>query len=481
MLAALPDSTSLHGGAPDPRWVYLPSSHVRALRPDCIVVSGMRGAGKSFWWAALQDVSVRAMVARLDVNAEIQKSQISVGFGERPNPALYPDRDTLSRLLELGTEPRLIWRTVFLAKLAGPGHTLASGPWSNRVQWVMEHPEMAAELLSNEDEKLEAKQTWFMVLFDALDRSATNWSDMYRLIRGLLEAALDLRPYRRLRVKCFLRTDQLDKTRVADFPDASKVLASPSMVELHWLRPDLYGLLWQYLANAPHSEAATFRQNAQSLYSVRWAEFDPDGVEVWRMIPEGRGDEIQRDLFHSLAGKWMGKDRRRGFPYSWIPSHLADAWGRTSPRSFLAALRAATEDTQRRYPNHDEVLHYESIKRGVQTASQIRVGELREDYPWVNAVMQPLQGLVVPCDFGDVAERWSSSSTLTRIAARAEEDRLPPPHLTEGHEGIRLDLEELGIFEKIGDGRVNVPDVFRVGYGLGRRGGVRPIGREGEV
>ena len=32
----------------------------------------------------------------------------------------------------------------------------------------------------------------------------------------------------------------------------------------------------------------------------------------------------------------------------------------------------------------------------------------------------------------------------------------------------------LGVFHPLYDGRVNIPDVFRVGYGLGRRGGVKP-------
>ena len=38
----------------------------------------------------------------------------------------------------------------------------------------------------------------------------------------------------------------------------------------------------------------------------------------------------------------------------------------------------------------------------------------------------------------------------------------------------RDDLEALSIFQRLLDGRVNIPDVFRVGYGLGRRGGVKP-------
>ena len=42
-------------------------------------------------------------------------------------------------------------------------------------------------------------------------------------------------------------------------------------------------------------------------------------------------------------------------------------------------------------------------------------------------------------------------------------------------EGIRNDLETLGVFQRLRDERVNIPNVYRVGYGLGRRGGVQPV------
>ena len=56
-----------------------------------------------------------------------------------------------------------------------------------------------------------------------------------------------------------------------------------------------------------------------------------------------------------------------------------------------------------------------------------------------------------------------------------EDVKLPPCGIDEGAEGARRDLEALSIFQRMHDGRVNIPDVFRVGYGLGRRGGVRPV------
>lgn len=66
---------------------------------------------------------------------------------------------------------------------------------------------------------------------------------------------------------------------------------------------------------------------------------------------------------------------------------------------------------------------------------------------------------------------------MERLQEEADQDevRLPPRHVEQGPDGVRADLESLGVFMRLHDGRVNIPDVFRVGYGLGRRGGVRPI------
>ena len=95
----------------------------------------------------------------------------------------------------------------------------------------------------------------------------------------------------------------------------------------------------------------------------------------------------------------MGRGPKRGFPYTWIPNHLADTQGRVSPRSLLAALRTAAEDTANQPAELPHALHYDSIKRGVQEASKIRVREIQEDYPWVHRVLEPLAGMVVPCAF----------------------------------------------------------------------------------
>ena len=76
--------------------------------------------------------------------------------------------------------------------------------------------------------------------------------------------------------------------------------------------------------------------------------------------------------------------------------------------------------------------------------------------------MEPLSGVVVPCDFAEVALRWKEAraiEALRKSAQRDEEKRLPPAHLEMGVDanGLRRDLEELGIFRRTHDGRVDIP------------------------
>jgi hypothetical protein len=121
-------------------------------------------------------------------------------------------------------------------------------------------------------------------------------------------------------------------------------------------------------------------------------------------------------------------------------------------------------------------LHYERIKRGVQKASSIRIDELAEDYPWATNMLGALQGLTVPCEFAIIQDRWDHR--FPKGLKTGVYDRLPPQHLERGWAGILEDLERLGLFERMKDSRINMPDLYRVGFGLGRRGGVKPMSRK---
>lgn len=477
-LAALPEGTG-RGETPSPEHVYLPRSHLKAIDPDNPLVTGMRGAGKTFWWSALQNPDVRELVGgQVRRSALSEDTMVRAGFGETPAPDEYPSKDALRNLMRQDINPRIVWRTVQAWQLAPEDHPLRQqtlrqqNAWAKRAQYVDSQPEKVDRLFHDRDEEFAGKGVYFLILFDALDRCADDWKDMYRAIRGLLQTALDMRSYKRLRVKAFLRSDQVNETEVADFPDASKLLSAS--VELSWPRRELYGLLWHCLANGNNGkDFRTFFEDGAGAPAGRSGQGELFDVPRRWIFDEER----QREKFHALSGPWMGTDRRRGYPYTWIPSHLADTGERVSPRSFLAALRTAAEETADKRPQHRHALHYESIKRGVQEASKIRVREIQEDYPWMHRALTPLEGIVVPCAFAEIARRWRCGGVLDRLREETEQNevKLPPPHIKQGPDGVRRDLESLGVFLCMRDGRVNIPDVFRVGYGLGRRGGIKPV------
>lgn len=462
-LANLPEGTS-HGEPPPLKSVYLPRSHTKAIDPNTVLVTGMRGAGKTFWWSALQQSEVRKFLGTFDRRTKIHDgTEVLSGFGVRPDPRNYPSKDVLRKLISKKFEARLIWRTVEASLLAKIGHPiLRKESWLSRTKYVDQNPDQIETLFKERDNEFERKNTFCLILFDALDRCADEWNDMDLAIRGLLQTALDMRSYRRLRVKIFLRSDQVEESRIANFPDASKILSTSA--ELNWPREDLYVMLWQLLRQGEAGHVfPEIHYKQDRLFDSRH--------------PSIPSEEFLRHQFHKISGPYMGRDPRRGFPYTWVPNHLADTKGRVSPRSFLEALRAASHDATDRQPEHEYALHYDSIKRGVQEASKIRVRELREDYPWVDRAFSSLQGMVVPCTFSEIEERWRNAAVLDRLGEEVEQNevRLPPRNIDRGTIGIREDLESLGVFYRLRDGRVNIPDVFRVGYGLGRRGGVKPV------
>lgn len=158
-----------------------------------------------------------------------------------------------------------------------------------------------------------------------------------------------------------------------------------------------------------------------------------------------------------------------------------DGLGRISPRSFLQALLTAAERTHTGYRGHGRALHQEAIRAGVQEASQRRVDEVGEDTPWVELAIRPLAGCQVPIEKRTVLETWARSGLPAELAkdsaryAQADEPRLVRTGPRHPDDLPRLidELMALGVMTPPRrDGRLDLPDVYRIAFGLGRRGGV---------
>ena len=452
-ILAAPLETSNFGETPLPGTLYLPPSHLKSLRLDAHIVVGGRGVGKSFWTSALQSEALRNLLGA--AVAELKDIEVRVGFAEKGDINRYPNADAFSELFKRGGDPYNMWRAVVLRWVAeNSDQTIPSGSWIETIDWLETNSEAAAKLMQHPRERKG------LLLFDALDRTSNDWQRMDDIVKGLLRMVLWLKAFPGLYAKVFLREDQAART-VFNFPDASKLTATKA--ELVWARHDLHGLLLQRLINAPNAHGLCFRTICPTIKQD----------DVWLVAQEVKSEsDVQRKVFEALAGPWMGRDKRRGVPYTWSVNHLADGRGQTSPRSFLAAIRQAAEDSNELHQQHEYALHFESIKRGIQKASEIRVQEMAEDYPWVPDALSALSGMNVPIDFEAVREKWSNKFPAGPQSITSS--LLPVQHIDRGWDGVREDLQRLGLLETKKDGRIDMPDLYRVGFGLGRKGGVKP-------
>ncbi|GAA2022247.1 hypothetical protein [Pseudokineococcus marinus] len=447
------------------RGVYTPLEHRRALLPDTTVVRGARGVGKTVWFRSLQVETLRSSAASEYRLPALRDPLVAVGYGNLLEPDLYPSAADLLEMTDVAS-PSEIWSAVVLKVLGSP--VMASlTSWTSRARAVHNDPRVVPREYARLDREMESEERTALVLFDALDRMSASRPVTDRLVRGLLQVALDLRVgTRNIRAKVFARPDLLDSAR---FTDASKLDAN--RVDLTWSSTSLFGLFFTTLGNGGGSDAADFRAQTGA-----WRQ-GLDGR--WRSDVLSADQSAQAHLFTKIAGPYMGSSIKRGRTYQWLPSHLADGRGMVSPRSFLTALRQAAERTSTLRGGHEYAIHRDELKEGVRFASQGRVTEIEEDLPWVPLLVRPLEGLQVPLAQSDVFDRWRTQDVLgrlehmqePRISAELSEVRVGPRDVLDEH-AVLEQLADVGVVTYRYDGRVDLPDVYRLAFGLGRKGGI---------
>lgn len=456
LTASLPESTDRAAEPPSPAELFTPNGHRDALDPDVTLVRGGRGVGKTFWYLALQEEGLRYLAARQYRLSALERLAVHPGYGTALRPLDYPGPAAIAGLLD-SFDPLILWQAVCLHAL-DPDPPVAAPDWHALVAQLVAEPTRFETRLAAADAG--AGEATHLIVFDALDRLNADRGRTDALVAGLLQVALELRTRtRRIRAKVFARPDLLPATLA--FADASKLTANA--VELRWSPTNLYGLLFTLVANAEHPDAPELRAG-----SGDWTDI---ASNVWRN-PELAGDsERQRRLWNQLASTNMGANARRGRSYEWLPAHLADGLRQTSPRSFLAAVRKAAEHTAGERSAFDLALHWEAIREGVQEASKIRVAEISEDISWMPGVFEPLRGLRVPAPLDELVGRWSPVREREATAPDSNEPPRVGPR-TSGGEALVGELVQLGVMTRRADGRVDIPDVYRVAFGISRKGGI---------
>jgi hypothetical protein len=101
-----------------------------------------------------------------------------------------------------------------------------------------------------------------------------------------------------------------------------------------------------------------------------------------------------------------------------------------------------------------------SLVAALQRTSRDRVSELREEYRFVGR-LENLRGETMLMSRTQVVARLSRSSETEDDGFGAD------------GESVFRELRRIGVLEIRDHGRVDVPDIYRYGYGIKRRGGAR--------
>lgn len=452
--------------------IYFPLSHAEALDPDRAIVIGNRGMGKSFWSNALINADLRSYIQEGRPGWWNRRTEFSAfsGFVDPEGAGKTIASDTLQKLSK-DYSPDEIWRAVVLEHLLDFVGVAAPASIHQRVLWVHQNPEKVREIFTRADQKLSLENNKYVFIFDQLDRLSPDSHETRRkLTEGILRLALAFKSYRNLRLKVFMRPDHYLEETLFQFPDASKIRGES--VDLLWTPTDLYGLFFQKLK---FNSEESFKNICRIALEIDSAN------PLFRHRGFAEDASIQHALFDVIAGSEMGS-KKRGRPYVWLITHLADARNQVSPRTFLRALRYSADRPNT--PIHRVIDHLD-LHEGVRRASENRVEDLKEDYPWVQPALIALQGLSVPCTPEEMIEKWRSSAEFVASINKLSKGQLPSglEHFgADNSENYRLLIKamaQIGVVEqRITTGKVNIPDIFRLGANLKRRGGVTPQQRQ---
>lgn len=445
-----------------PDEVFLPVGHRGVLDLRRQLVVGNRGMGKSFWTHALDNQNIRHRLAEYYRYPELKSTEVRIGFnGSEKKQPFAPTVDDLTELRQFSIgNPELVWKALML-RIAEDMLGKMPASLAQTIDLLQNHPSRYSETLSQLDDNLVRKKQHLLVVFDALDRLAKDWITIRELTRALLRLAIGLQSFTSIRAKIFMRVDLFSDRDIFKFPDSSKI--KNDHVSLVWQPEELYGLVLFEILRSPEGSPALNMLAAKTDTS---AALPIDGKDSRTHVAE------QRRLVHELAGEFMGSNKKRGLVYTWVPLHLSDAANTCSPRTFLAAWKKAAE----RVPAPtDRAVDHLGLLDGVRSASQSRLHELYEDYEWIRPSLEALKRQFVPISRDQLFQLWRDNDVLQVIQSSTHGEVMTTPSgLTDSlvPEALLEAMKVVAVMDERGNGKINVPDIYRVEAGILRKGGV---------
>lgn len=450
--------------------IYAPATHAAALDPATPIVVGARGAGKSFWSGVLGQENTRNAAAKAYPKLGLDRVTVYFGFTGIGGPEGI-GRDHLAKYVPEGNleaAKAFWWATILRASNRATGNDDASIAACIELATDWERRE---QLLSRHDQQLRAGEKLLIVVYDALDMLATSWPRRRMLTESLLEVVWEMRAYRAIRMKLFLRPDQIDDDGLR-FVELPKLRAGA--VRLSWTGTDLYGLLYSRIALAEEPAKRSF---AALLRSQGIPQPTRDDIlsRQWTLAYDV---DDQTRVMALVAGPYMAAGSygyKKGKTYDWPVTHLADAFDEVTPRSFLSLMIAAAKFGT---APPERVITPDGIRHGLREASKTRVDQLDQEFPWIKGVLAPLAGLLLPQSEKYVFQAWKKADTINQLLLDAKrKDYLPPfPFQDKTRDADLFEaMRRIGVMFRRKDDRIDMPDLFRVAAKLLKKGGTAPV------
>lgn len=454
--------------------VFAPTAHNKALDPATTLVLGARGAGKSFWASVLYNSDTRQLAADLYPRLGLDRLQVEIGYGGvgRAGVSKAEIDQHVPHGQEKITADRFWQAVIGRAALA----VTESGKKykTNELLARFADPEDWVDAMAEVDDILTNKGETLLIVFDALDAISEDWGRLSGLVDALMRSVWELRGFNAIRAKLFMRPDQLSELTLR-FVELPKLRSGAA--KLAWSQGDLYGLMFARLAFDEEARPA-FGRFLKS-YGLNNLPEKQEELRTWKL---SNNEPLQQKLFEAMAGNFMGAGPRKGKTFDWPYNHLADGLGDVTPRSFLILMQNAAERSQSRDAGA-LILLPQTIRDGLREASKVRIEQLNTEYPWIKRVLQPLAGLRVPAEPQVFFDAWIENATVEAAVKIARKESALPPvliasspdaDLSDREPDLAERLTKMGVLINRADGRYDMPDLFRVGAALLKKGGVAP-------
>jgi cellulose biosynthesis protein BcsQ len=446
---------------------FLPrSAHRILLDPQAFLVLGRKGAGKSALFQLLRNPDyLKAVSEHLGVPSEaVTSTKWGIGF-ERAGG--FPDSDDLvGALNDAADDPDLLvryWRALASLRVAATLQRKAPGVRSHADARTLLRDEKAQQAirawLTDTNSELEAAGAYCSLSFDDLDVGMPRDPRRRSMLLSALVAFWQQadRTFPRIRAKVFLREDIW--SREIDFADKAKLREGIDRTTITWDALDIYRAVLKRLGHSDHVRAL-FQQSG--LWS---SDFDEQRQSPLGFIPPE--DEIWvRSAVELLAGETMASGvygYKKGYVYTWVVNHIADAGGALRPRSALLLFSSAANG-QRDPAAAGPILKPQSFVDALRDeVSRAAVDDLREEY----AQEWRAKGKWVPDTFADLERIWPvPEQELEKYLDRAL-------GLGTNTRAVLEQMVQAGLLEpreRKGIAYYQIPDIFLFGLGLTRRG-----------